>query len=187
MKVRFTWYCKPTDTALILNFHAMTPKRYKHSVIQGFDYRIYRACCSWKKSHESLIKAEEILQQNQYPSSFSESIISATIENIVKPCIEKVDNDDVNNENLQVKVNLIIQYRGFPTDNFIKQLKRSNNPIQPVVTLRKQKTFLPSLKPNIKEEPRSGVVYKITCPGGHACYVGQTSQHMITRFKEHSK
>ena len=39
-----TWYCKPTDTGLILNFHAMAPKRYKRSVIQGFVYQIYRAC-----------------------------------------------------------------------------------------------------------------------------------------------
>ena len=31
-----TWYCKPTDTGLILNFHAMTTKRYKRSLIQGF-------------------------------------------------------------------------------------------------------------------------------------------------------
>ena len=32
----------------------------------------------------------------------------------------------------------------------------------------------------------SSVVYKITCPGCHACYVGQTSRHMITCYKEHS-
>ena len=71
------------------------------------------------------------------------------------------------------------------TDNFIKQLKHSKAPIQPVVTVRKQKTFLLSLKPNVKEELRSSAVYKITCPGCHACYVGQTSLHMITHFKEH--
>ena len=34
----FTWYCQPTDTRLILNFHAMAPKRYKRSVNQGFVY-----------------------------------------------------------------------------------------------------------------------------------------------------
>ena len=49
------------------------------------------------------------------------------------------------------------------TDNFIKQLKRSKAPIQPVITLRKEKTFLPSLKPNVDEELRSSVVNKITC------------------------
>ena len=53
-------------------------------------------------------------------------------------------------QNLPAKVNLIIQYRGLPTDNFIKQLKRSNAPIQPVVVLQKQKTFLLSLKLIVK-------------------------------------
>ena len=160
-----TWYCKPTDTRLILNFHAMVTKRYKCSVIQGFVYRIYRACSSWKKFHESLIKPKDILEWNQYPPNFYEPIISATIEKNVKTCNEKVNCDDANNENSPAKVNSIMQYQCLPTDNFIKQLKRSNAPIQPVVTLRKQKTFLPSLKPNVKEE---------------------FSRHMITHFKEQS-
>ena len=30
-----TSYCKPTDSGLILNFHAMAPKCYNRSVIQG--------------------------------------------------------------------------------------------------------------------------------------------------------
>ena len=40
------------------------------------------------------------------------------------------------------------------------------------------KTTLPSLKPAI----RSGVIYKISCPGCNSCYVGQTA-----RFKEHRR
>ena len=75
---------------------------------------------------------------NQYPPNFYEHSISATVEKIVKPGIKKVNNDDGNNENLPAKVNLIIQYQRLRSDNFIKQLKRSNAPIQPVVTLRKQ-------------------------------------------------
>ena len=81
-----TRYCKPTDTGLILKFHAMAPKSYKNSVIQGFVYRIYRVCSLWKKLYESLIKAEAILEQNQYPPNFYEPIISATVEKTVKPC-----------------------------------------------------------------------------------------------------
>ena len=117
-----------------------------------------------KKCHESLIKAKDILERNQYPPNFYEPI-SATSKKIVITCIENVNNDDANNENSPSKVILILQYRGLPTDNFIKQLKRSKAPIQPVVTLRKQKTFLPSLKPNVK---------------------GEFSRHMITHFKEQS-
>ena len=39
-----TWYNKPTDTGLIMNYHALAPKRYKRSVVSGFVYRIHRAC-----------------------------------------------------------------------------------------------------------------------------------------------
>ena len=31
-----TWYNKPTDTGLILNYHALAPRRYKKSVVSGF-------------------------------------------------------------------------------------------------------------------------------------------------------
>ena len=40
-----TWYYKPSDTGLILNYHALAPKRYKRAVVAGFVHRIY---------HESL-------------------------------------------------------------------------------------------------------------------------------------
>ena len=35
------WYVKPTDTGLIMNYHALAPKRYKRSV-QSFVHRIHR-------------------------------------------------------------------------------------------------------------------------------------------------
>ena len=30
-----TWYSKPTDTGLIMNYHALAPKKYKRSVCQA--------------------------------------------------------------------------------------------------------------------------------------------------------
>ena len=39
--VTSTWYSKPTDTGLILNFHSLAPKRYKQSVVSGFVHRIF--------------------------------------------------------------------------------------------------------------------------------------------------
>ena len=55
------------------------------------------------------------------------------------------------------------------------------------MTLRKLKTVLPSLKPPVEKMLKSGVVYKLTCPRCNACYVGETSRHLQTRFKEHIK
>ena len=56
-----TWYSSPTDTGLILNFHALAP------VVSGFVHRIVRACSNWLNVHNSLEKAKKVLEQNQYP------------------------------------------------------------------------------------------------------------------------
>ena len=44
-----TWYVKPSDTGLIMNFHSVAPKQYKRSVVAGFVHRIFRACSNWRK------------------------------------------------------------------------------------------------------------------------------------------
>ena len=61
----------------------------------------------------------------------------------------------------------------------------SGAPLQPVITFCKMRTCLPSLKSKIEKDIKSWAVYKIVCPGCSTCYVGQTSWHLITRFKEH--
>ena len=45
--------------------------------------------------------------------------------------------------------------------------------------------FYPSLKPPVEKSLKSGLVYKIDCSRCNSCYVGQTSRHLLTRFKEH--
>ena len=56
-----------------------------------------------------------------------------------------------------------------------------------IFTLKKLKSQLPSLKPKIEKEFKSGVVYQITCPRCQASYVGQTRRHLLHRLKEHSR
>ena len=85
-----------------------------------------------------------------------------------------------------VKQNVFIEYRGIATDHFTKRLKSFGAPLQPVITLRKMTTCLPSCLPSkIEKTLKSRVVYKIVCPGCNACYIGQISRHLITRFKEY--
>ena len=79
-----------------------------------------------------------------------------------------------------------MQYRGVPTENLIKLSKHSNAPVHPILTLWKEKAYLPTLKSVVKEQLRSHVVYKLTCPGCcRACYFSHTRRHLITLFKEH--
>ena len=191
IRVSSTWYCKPTDTGLIMNFHALAPKRYKRSVVSGFVYRIYRTCSTWEYFHQSLQKAKEILEKNQYPPSFYDSIIEETITKILDPVTKEKEpasggSQEVKDAESQRKSHrILLQYRGPATDQFVKRLKDCDAPTQVVLTLRKLRTYLPSLKPPVPKLLKSNVVYKITCPRCHACYVGKTSRHTVTRFGEH--
>ena len=80
---------------------------------------------------------------------------------------------------------LSLQYRGRETDNLVRKLNKVTAPIRTVLTLRKLKMVLPSLKPPVPKLLRSRVVYSITCPGCQASYVGKTTWHLKTRFAEH--
>ena len=80
-----------------------------------------------------------------------------------------------------------IGYRGKCSDDFARALHKINAPCNVIMTLRKLKTVLPSLKPQVEKTLKSCVIYKFDCPSCSACYVGQTSRHLITRYKEHIK
>ena len=83
------------------------------------------------------------------------------------------------------KFRLFVQYRGKVTDELAQKLHQINAPCRIVMTLRKLKTMMPSLKPPVTSMMRSNVVYQITCPRCKACYVGATTRHLRCRFSEH--
>ena len=170
-----------------MNHHALAPKCYKRSVVEGFVHRVYRACSSWENVHDSVEKVKMILERNQYQQDFYDPIISKTIEKLVSPEVNQKDQevDFKIQKSKIVKQNVFTEYRGIATDHYIKRLKSIRPPLQPVITLHKMRTYLPSLKRKIEKTLKSRVVYKTRCLGCNACYVGQASRHFITRFKEH--
>ena len=78
-----------------------------------------------------------------------------------------------------------LQYRGRITDNVVRRLKSCQIPIRTIITLRKLKTALPSLKPAVPKPMQSRLVYEITCPGCNSSYVGQTIRQLKARIAEH--
>lgn len=79
-----------------------------------------------------------------YPPGFYDPIICSTIEKIIT---SDNDNETIStNTGPHPKFNLVLQCRGVPTENLIKQLQRSNaSGSTDIVT--DQKTSLPTLKP----------------------------------------
>ena len=191
-QIQSTWYSKPTDTGLILNFHSLAPKRYKRSVVSGFVHRIHRACSNWDLFHKSMEKAKAILERNQYSPSFYNPIIKETLENIFRKS-SKAAEDTLTSSNESSttpleevpKRGIFIQYRGKCTEDYARSLHKCKAPCNVIMTLRKLKTVLPSLKPQVEKPLRSGVIYKIQCAVCEAAYVGQTGRHLKTRLMEH--
>ena len=84
-------------------------------------------------------------------------------------------------------MSLFIQYRGKCTEDYARALHKINAPCTIVMTLRKLKTVLPSLKPPVEKMLKGGLVYHLTCSRCYACYVGETSGHLKSRFNEHTQ
>ena len=181
-----TWYTKPTDTGLTMNFLSLAPERYKRSVVTGMIYRIVRACSTWKAIHESLEKAKKVLERNQYPSAFYDPLIKRTLQKIIEPN-QKDEAGDEDESEAEEKKMFVLQYRGKVSEKFEKSLIKLDAPCRVVFTIKKLKTVLPSLKAPVPMNLKSGIVYEICCSRCKSCYVGQTSRHLQTRIKEHSK
>ena len=184
-----TWYTKPTDTGLIMNFHAVAPRRYKRSVVNGFVHRIYRSCSDWNHFNTSLDKAKQILERNQYPPEFYDPVIAAAIEKLTAPTSQiqskLLPSSTLATDNTTPSFQMMLQYRGRITDNVVRRLSNFEASVKSIITLRKLKTVLPSLKPYVPDKLKSRVVYQIKCPGCEASYVGYTTRHLKTRFAEH--
>ena len=144
-----------------MNYHALAPRRYKKSVVAGFIYRIHRCCSNWKLFHESLEKAKAVLERNQYPPTFYDPIIRETLTKIVEPpptAPAQVREDEGSKKAEETSKHMIfLQYRGKCTERALHRVKA---PCNIVLTLRKLKTVLPSIKPPFEKSIRSGVVYK---------------------------
>ena len=127
--------------------------------------------------------------KNQYPPEFFEPIIGETV-NKIQTQAQQTEAAVQSEQNPQPVVEstkhcMLIQYRGSLTDQFVRNMHESKVPVQPVVTLRKIRTFVSQLKVKVPDNISSRVVYEIRCPSCHACYVGQTIRHTCTRLGEH--
>ena len=175
----------PTDTGLVLNYHALAPRRYKRSVVSGFVHRITRACSSWENVHNSLEKAKKVLERNQYPPMFYDPIIETTLSAIVQKSEQQVSSptssppspppllpstpatEDVPNQSVPAKM-IFVQYRGKCTEDYARALHKCHAPCKVVMTLQKLKITMLSLKPPVVKKLISGAVYQIQCPGCNA-------------------
>ena len=186
-RVTSSWYKKPTDTGLCLNYRACAPKKYKRNLVEGTIHRINHTTSSWSAFDAGLKKWKEEMERNQYPPSFYEDIVKETVTKIIEgrnAQAKSKSNEGTGDRGQTEKPILLVQYRGHITDIFSKRLRKTA-PISVIHTTRKLRSALPSLKSPVSKELRSRVVYQIECSGCNSRYVGQTVRHLQTRLTEH--
>ena len=64
--------------------------------------------------------------------------------------------------------------------SYARAFHNINEPCTIIMTLRKLKAVLPSLKPPVEKMLKSGPVYRLTCLRCSACYIGETSRNLAS-------
>ena len=92
--------------------------------------------------------AKKILEANQYPPQLYDPIIKQTLNTLLGGLVQDKQQTD---EDSQVRKDrlVMLQYRGKTSKDTARFLHKIKAPCRVVMTLRKLKTVLPSLKPGV--------------------------------------
>ena len=145
---------------------------------------MFNTTSNWQNFDNALCRAQKIWENNQYPPQFSQPIVRATLSKLLGRESETTNRTDRTPG--ESKAPLVMQYRGKISDQFSRRLKNLTGS-SVIFTIRKLKTALPSPKAKIPRMLKSHVVHQIKCPGCQSRYVGQTTRHLSTRIREHSR
>ena len=175
------WYLKPTHSGRYLNYYSVSPFQYKINVIKNLIHRSTHI--SSPQFHNKNLKIiKQFLLNNNYPSSLINKIINTTTIN------SNNNSNNNNNDGINIQPPNFFSIPYIPTlSEKIKNIFKSEN-VQ--ISFKNHnsiyKNFFSKLKEKNEKLQNSKLVYKIDCKNCDATYVGQTSQYLSIRLKQHS-
>ena len=186
-KISTTLFRKKTYTGLLTNFFSYTAENYKIGLIKNLLFRAYAINNSWNGFHTEIMRIKKILQQNSFPIHVIDRTIKTFLNKVCKP---PVVSNDTDSNGAKVNRYFKLPFRGKHSGLVRKKLLELSDKyckeslIKIVFTSLKLGSYL-SPKDPIPVEHRSHVVYKYTCPGCNARYIGETTRHIKVRSHEH--
>ena len=147
-------YRKKTFTGLLTNYFSFSPYSYKLGLIRTLVDRTYKINSTWAGFHKDIKYLTQILKKNLFPTHL--------IERVINQYVTRVESEVCSVGCVPDKVSTF--YFKLPYIGHYWRHLFSTDPI-------------PS---NL----RSSVVYKFSCAGCNACYVGETTRHFSTRVRE---
>ena len=179
---------KVTNTGLYTDFDSYTPWSYRKAWISSLANRAFRICSANKLKNE-IKTIKKFASWNNFPRHVANKLIEIARENLTR------DNDmpDINDDNV-ITLWLRIPYAGKEGDDLISALKRKLKSCVQKGCIVKFKLLYSTTKlsyfTNMKDRTetlyKSNVVYKFTCPGCKACYIGKTERNLYQRCIEHA-
>ena len=145
-------------------------------MIEGTVHRVFRSTSTWEEYEKAMKINREQWLDNHYPETWSSRVTSHTLEKIIregknkKNMAEKKKPSDYSSDSLPI---LMVQYSGNHSQTLAKKVRDITN-AQMIITTRKMKTCIHSLKSSFSSEMKSKVVYRFECCGCKSIYVGQT-------------
>ena len=177
-------YRKPTFSGLYSNFESFMPDSYKKGLIFTLLHRAFVLCCNWNKFHAEVKILKEIFRKNKFPDSFMDRCLGIFLDKIF---VNKKVESTVPRKELKIclpflgKQSLIIRTKlnKFINENFpfckLQVIFSSNNRLR---------NFF-NFKDKIPTGVRSHILYRYSCDGCNAIYLGKTRRHYKVRVFEH--
>ena len=177
-------YRKPTFSGLYSNFKSFMPDSYKKGLIYTLLHRAFVLCCSWDKFHSEVCFLKEIFRKNLFPEFFIDRCVKIFLDKLftVKKVITTVPKKEVRiclpflgkqSFELRKKLTKIVATH-FPQCK-LNVIFNSNNRLR---------NFF-NFKDKIPIRCRSHIMYRYTCDGCNAIYIGKTRRHYLVRIFEH--
>ncbi|XP_065647894.1 uncharacterized protein LOC136077140 [Hydra vulgaris] len=176
-------YHKKTYTGLLQNFFSFAPSCYKTGLIRCLIDRTYKINNTWFGFDKDIKNLSLVLKNNQFPQKVIDTEIKLYVEKKINPpVINTVDNINIR----YFKLPFIGFYSNFTKTKIDKIIKKycKNVIIKFIFTTDKLKNNF-CIKDPLPKMLKSNVVYKFSCAGCNASYIGETSRHLTTRINEH--
>lgn len=203
-KIKIDWYTKPTSSGRFVNYHSITPLKYKISAINNLVDRCY-SFSEKENLAANMIKIEQLLTKNSYPIHFIKKHINKRLyhlqhkdrsnENMsgqkngpessramTETCMN-ANNNELDRRTNNEKKYIAVRYYAGLSESLQHLLKKYNINIAHK-PLNNKKLFT-STKDPIALKNRTHTVYSIKCEDCEGTYIGQSKQYIDNRIKEH--
>lgn len=199
-KMKMNWFSKAIASNRLLNFYSKHPPNMVRNIAKSFIRRVLTV--SHVSFHqENLTKIRTILERNNFPTKVIDDLIHQVkqtrqvlsntypyLNNTTIPTNATSEMAPTANSTMitQQTVYCGMTYIPSITESMTGHLKRNIPGL--VVAPRppgKIAALFSDMKHKIPVDDKSNVVYKIPCGGCNKCYIGETTQLLKNRSKQH--